>query len=82
MRCLIQFIGQAVGLMILHRRWGRERLPFRMWLYPLPVVISILGWIGIFFATGTHADAGLARSNGNWYSCIFGTRAIRAPVAI
>lgn len=52
MRCLIQFIGQAVGLMILHRRWSVERLPFRMWLYPIPVVIAIIGWIGIFLATG------------------------------
>jgi fructoselysine transporter len=52
MRCLIQFIGQAVGLMILHRRWGAARLPFRMWLYPIPVLIAILGWVGIFFATG------------------------------
>jgi fructoselysine transporter len=52
MRCLIQFVGQGVGLVILHRRWGRDRFPFRMWLYPLPVVISVAGWIGIFFATG------------------------------
>jgi fructoselysine transporter len=52
MRCLIQFIGQAIGLMILHRRWDRARLPFRMWLYPLPVVIAIAGWMGIFVATG------------------------------
>ncbi len=52
MRCLIQFIGQAVGLMILRRRWGKERMPFRMWLYPLPVVVAILGWIGIFLSTG------------------------------
>ena len=52
MRCLIQFIGQAVGLMALHRRWSAERLPFRMWLYPIPVVIAIIGWAGIFVATG------------------------------
>jgi fructoselysine transporter len=52
MRCLIQFIGQAVGLMILHRRWSAERLPFRMWLYPIPVVIAIIGWVGIFLETG------------------------------
>jgi fructoselysine transporter len=53
MRCLIQFVGQAIGLVILRRRWGRERMPFRMWLYPLPVIIAIAGWIGIFLSTGT-----------------------------
>jgi amino acid transporter len=52
MRCLIQFVGQAIGLVILRRRWGRERMPFRMWLYPLPVLIAIAGWIGIFISTG------------------------------
>src|ERR1022692_204879 len=37
MRCIIQFIGQGVGLMLLHRRWRSGELPFRMWLYPVPV---------------------------------------------
>jgi amino acid transporter len=52
MRCLIQFVGQAVGLMLLHRRWKAERWPFRMWLYPVPVIIAIAGWIAIFISTG------------------------------
>jgi len=52
MRCIIQFIGQAVGLLILRRRWQASKFPFRMWLYPLPVAIAILGWIGIFISTG------------------------------
>lgn len=52
MRCLIQFVGQGVGLLLLHRYWGRERFPFRMWFFPVPLVIAVLGWIGIFIATG------------------------------
>jgi len=52
MRCLIQFVGQAVGLLLLHQRWKAERWPFRMWLYPVPVLIAIAGWIGIFLSTG------------------------------
>jgi amino acid transporter len=52
MRCIIQFIAQGVGLVLLHRRWGSERLPFRMWLYPVPVIAAIAGWLGIFIATG------------------------------
>jgi fructoselysine transporter len=54
MRCLIQFVGQAVGLVILRRRWGKERMPFRMWLYPLPVMVAIAGWLGIFLSTGAR----------------------------
>jgi len=52
MRLLVQFIGQAVGLMILRRRWRPERLPFKMWLYPLPVVVTIFGWAALFLSTG------------------------------
>jgi fructoselysine transporter len=52
MRCIIQFIAQGVGLIMLRRRWGAGRMPFRMWLYPLPVLIAIAGWAGLFIATG------------------------------
>ena len=52
MRCIIQFIAQGVGLVLLRRRQGSEWLPFRMWLYPVPVVIAVAGWAGIFLATG------------------------------
>lgn len=52
MRCLIQFVGQAVGLMWLHRRWKAEHWPFRMWLYPVPVLIAIAGWAAIYISTG------------------------------
>jgi fructoselysine transporter len=52
MRCLIQFVGQAVGLLMLHRRWKADRWPFRMWLYPVPVLLAIAGWLAIFISTG------------------------------
>jgi fructoselysine transporter len=52
MRCLIQFVAQAVGLMRLHQRWKEDRWPFHMWLYPVPVFLSIAGWIAIFISTG------------------------------
>jgi fructoselysine transporter len=52
MRCLIQFVGQACGLMLLHKKWKAERWPFRMWLYPVPVLLAIAGWLAIFLSTG------------------------------
>jgi amino acid transporter len=58
MRCLIQFIGQAVGLIALRRRWPSEKFPFKMWLYPVPAVIAILGWAAIFVSTGTQLMLG------------------------
>src|SRR5271154_1212027 len=52
MRCLIQFVGQAFGLLLLHRKWKAERWPFRMWFYPVPVLLAIAGCLGIFLSTG------------------------------
>ncbi|SNC76379.1 amino acid/polyamine/organocation transporter, APC superfamily [Hymenobacter gelipurpurascens] len=52
MRILIQFVGQAVGLVLLRRRRGTKDLPFRMPLYPLPVVLAIAVWLFILYSTG------------------------------
>jgi fructoselysine transporter len=59
MRLIIQFIGQAVGVVLLRRRWPAEKLPFKMWLYPLPVILTILGWIWLFLRTGKAVWWGL-----------------------
>ncbi len=58
MRILVQFVGGAVGLMVLRRRWPPERLPFKMWLYPLPPLAVIALWLGVFASTGRTALAG------------------------
>lgn len=55
MRILVQFIGQAVGVVLLRKRFGSKDLPFRMWLFPIPVVLSIVVWIFLFQATGWFA---------------------------
>ncbi|WP_461130129.1 APC family permease [Spirosoma aerophilum] len=52
MRIVIQFVGQAIGLMLLHRRRAASEFPFRMPLYPLPVLLAIAVWLFIFFSTG------------------------------
>jgi len=45
-RILIQFIGQ-IGAVILLRRRGAAR-PFSMWLYPVPALLALVGWIFAF----------------------------------
>jgi fructoselysine transporter len=52
MRIMVQFIGQAVGLVLLRNRKGTTNLPFKMPLYPLPVILAIAMWLFIFYATG------------------------------
>ena len=53
MRILLQFIGQAVGVVLLRKRKGNKDLPFKMPLYPLPVILAIALWILVFISTGT-----------------------------
>jgi fructoselysine transporter len=55
MRIIVQFIGQAVGVSLLRRRFGTKDLPFRMWLFPLPVILSIIIWLFLFYSTGWFA---------------------------
>lgn len=43
-RILLQFLLQAVGLIVLRIRRPELHRPFRMWLYPLPAVLAILGF--------------------------------------
>lgn len=51
MRILVQFIGQAVGLLLL-RRQNKKEFPYKMPLFPLPVIIAIAMWIAILVSTG------------------------------
>jgi fructoselysine transporter len=55
MRILIQFIGQSIGLVLLRERLGTKDLPFKMWLYPAPVALSICIWLFLFVSTGWFA---------------------------
>jgi fructoselysine transporter len=52
MRIIIQFIGQAVGVVILRKRNGKAHLPYKMPLYPLPVILAIAMWLFVFYSTG------------------------------
>jgi amino acid transporter len=49
---VVQFIGQIVGVVLLRRRAPDMARPFRIWLYPVPVVIAGAGWLFIFSTTG------------------------------
>lgn len=44
-RILIQFLVQAVGVIVLRVRRPDLPRPFRMWLFPLPALVAILGFL-------------------------------------
>jgi amino acid transporter len=49
-RVLIQYLPQAIGLFILRYRDPDLVRPFRMWLYPVPGIVFILGWHYVLYA--------------------------------
>jgi amino acid transporter len=59
MRILIQFIAQGIGVSLLRSRFGSKALPYKMFLFPLPVVISIGIWLFLFVSTGRFALYGI-----------------------
>ena len=59
MRILVQFIAQAIGVVLIRKRRGAGSMPFKMWWYPYPVLLSILVWLFVFVSTGWFALWGI-----------------------
>jgi amino acid transporter len=47
LRILVQFLAQHIGVLWMRRTQPQRPRPFRMWLYPLPPLLALLGfgWI-------------------------------------
>jgi amino acid transporter len=56
-RILVQFIGQVVALTLLRRHAPGMPRPFRVWFYPLPNLVALVGWIFLFATSGTEVIA-------------------------
>lgn len=50
-RILIQFIGQILAVSLLRRNEPDLNRPYRIWVYPLPNLLALLGWIFVFATT-------------------------------
>lgn len=46
-RILLQFLLQAIGIIVLRIRRPDMPRPFRMWLYPIPAILAIIGFVYI-----------------------------------
>jgi amino acid transporter len=47
LRILLQFLMQHVGVMVLRRTQPEMKRPFRIWLYPLPPLLALAGFVYI-----------------------------------
>jgi len=60
-RIVVQFIAQIAAVMWLRKTAPDMQRPFRIWLYPVPVLIALVGWIFLLVTTDqkTLAYAGV-----------------------
>ena len=58
MRILVQFIAQAIGLLILRKARSKVEFPWQMPFFPWPVYLAIVLWGGILVATGLNLFLG------------------------
>ena len=60
-RILVQFIGQIGALHWLRTKRPDMERPFRMWLYPIPSIVALIGWSYVYLTSGwTYVLYGLA----------------------
>ncbi|MCY4186992.1 MAG: APC family permease, partial [Bryobacterales bacterium] len=52
-RILIQFLGHTIALFLIRARRPDIERPFKMPGYPLPAILSIMGYIYVFLSLGT-----------------------------
>jgi amino acid transporter len=49
---LVQSIAQIAAVTVLRRRQPTLRRPYRMFAYPLPSLVALVGWIYVYYASG------------------------------
>ena len=79
-RIVLQYVLQQVGVMVL--RWRRPRLerPFRMWLYPLPPIVALAGFLFLLISRkGAERELLFAAADAVTGTAVFLIREWRAP---
>jgi amino acid transporter len=56
---IIQSLAQVAAIVVLRRRQPNLVRPYRQWLYPLPTVIALVGWVYIY-VSATWLSIGLS----------------------
>jgi amino acid transporter len=51
-RILEQFVAQIFGVILLRNLQPDRPRPWRMWLYPLPCLVALVGWLFVYVGMG------------------------------
>ncbi len=47
---IIQSLAQVAAIVVLRRRQPNLPRPYRQWLYPLPTIVALIGWVYIYIS--------------------------------
>jgi amino acid transporter len=53
---LLQSVAQIAALTVLRRRQPELHRPYRQWLYPVPSLVALVGWLYVFYATDRQSQ--------------------------
>jgi amino acid transporter len=56
---IIQSLAQCAAIVVLRRRQPNLARPYRQWLYPVPTVIALVGWVYVY-VSATWLSIGLS----------------------
>ena len=74
---LLQFVWQCAGVILLRRYRPDVAKPFRMWLYPLPALLSLAMWTYVFLSASVAGMLFAAAFFGVAIAAFFGFEATR-----
>ncbi|MBD8898890.1 APC family permease [Rhodanobacter sp. DHG33] len=52
---IVQSVAQIAALVVLRRRQPKLVRPYKQWLYPVPCVVALLGWIYVYVSASTSS---------------------------
>ena len=83
-RILVVFIAQIGAVVWLRRNSPNLQRPFRIWLYPFPIVIALVGWLFLLFTTDRKllAYAGIVLGAGGLAFALFSRKLAKSPAPL
>ena len=50
---IVQSVAQIAALVVLRKRQPGLERPYRQWLYPLPCIVALVGWVYVYVSAST-----------------------------